>query len=216
MDRTTADINDIRIPGEGDAIATALVALDERLTAWATAMREACRQVADAASTRRPIVAEEPLATATLEAPAPAADMASGLDPAQPVGVEPTAISSGTVKLDAEPASPLEVSSQVASAEEQAAPKESPSEADSTTSQTMLTEQMSVAAPEPANVVSAAEQDEALLASLDPEAAKAIKVMRRLSPDRKSVKELLAEYEANRSAQPPAAQPKKKSWFSRG
>lgn len=215
MDRTTADINDIRIPGEGDAIATALAALDERLTAWAAAMREACRQVTDVAAARRPIVAGEPLAAAKLKTPAPAAEMTSGLDSAQPVGVVPTAISPDTVKLDAAPASPVEVL-QVASVEEQSAPKEPPSEADSATSRSMSTEPVSVAVPEPENVMSAAERDEALLASLDPETAKAIKVMRRLSPDHKSVKELLAEYEANRPAQPPAAQPKKKSWFSRG
>jgi hypothetical protein len=59
-------------------------------------------------------------------------------------------------------------------------------------------------------------EDEALLASLDSETASAVRVMRRLSPVRKSVRELLKEYEASRPTPPAAVQPKKKPWFSRG
>lgn len=60
------------------------------------------------------------------------------------------------------------------------------------------------------------DEDEALLASLDPETAKAIRIMRRLSVEKKSVRELLEEYEASRSAETPAAEKHKKSWWSRG
>lgn len=57
-------------------------------------------------------------------------------------------------------------------------------------------------------------EDEALLASLDPETAKAIKVMRRMGGDKKSIRELLEQYQAaqtNAKADSP-----KKSWFRRG
>jgi hypothetical protein len=59
------------------------------------------------------------------------------------------------------------------------------------------------------------EEDEALLASLDPETAKAIRVMRRLSIEKKSVRELLAEYTHTRSDQDPA-EGRRRSWWSRG
>jgi hypothetical protein len=60
----------------------------------------------------------------------------------------------------------------------------------------------------------ASEDEEKLLASLDPEAAKAIRIMRRLNPGKKSVKELLAEYEAA-PASSSNEQSKKKSWWTR-
>ena len=58
-----------------------------------------------------------------------------------------------------------------------------------------------------------ANADEQLLASLDPETAKAIKVMRRVSGDRKSVRELLEQYQATQAGKGDAP---KKSWFRRG
>jgi len=59
----------------------------------------------------------------------------------------------------------------------------------------------------------ATNEDEKLLASLDPEIAKAIRVMRRLNPGKRSVKELLEEYQASKGAS--ATEPKKKSWWMR-
>ena len=56
------------------------------------------------------------------------------------------------------------------------------------------------------------DEDAALLAMLDPETAQAIRVMRRLAPEKISVRELLKEYEANKAVEP-VEQPKKKSWF---
>ena len=60
------------------------------------------------------------------------------------------------------------------------------------------------------------EEDEALLASLDEETAKAIRVMRRLSPVEKRVSELLEEYRETQATPKPASQSKKKSWWTRG
>ena len=59
------------------------------------------------------------------------------------------------------------------------------------------------------------EDDEALLASLDEETAGAIRVMRRLSADKKSVRELLHQYQASLGDQN-AAPPRKKGRFLRG
>mgnify|MGYP001439683598 FL=1 len=59
-----------------------------------------------------------------------------------------------------------------------------------------------------------ADEDEMLLASLDPETAKAIRVMRRMRGDNKSVRELLEQYQASRTNA--KADSSKKSWFRRG
>ncbi len=58
-----------------------------------------------------------------------------------------------------------------------------------------------------------ASEDEQLLASLDPETAKAIRVMRRMRGDKKSVRELLEQYQG---APTTKAESSKKSWFRRG
>jgi len=70
-------------------------------------------------------------------------------------------------------------------------------------------------ASRPAGRSVAQEEDEALLASLDPETAKAIRVMRRLSFENKSVRELLEEHKQTRNGSE-SAEPRKKSWWSRG
>lgn len=54
-------------------------------------------------------------------------------------------------------------------------------------------------------------EDEALLASLDPETAGVLRVKRRLTGGRKRVKELLEEYQATHGK--PADAPRKKSWW---
>lgn len=72
------------------------------------------------------------------------------------------------------------------------------------------------AEPSPASGRGAtASEDEALLATLDEETAKAIKVMRRMCMNTKSVSQLLTEYQAKQNGQSAAATAKK-SWFRRG
>jgi hypothetical protein len=58
-------------------------------------------------------------------------------------------------------------------------------------------------------------EDDLILAALDPETAQAIRVMRRMSPVKRSARELLEEYKAAQQ-QPGSQKSKKKSWFSRG
>lgn len=71
-------------------------------------------------------------------------------------------------------------------------------------------EQVDTTEPEPRD------EDETLLASLDEETAKAIRVMRRLSPVHKTVRELLEQYETSKAAPAMKTGRKKSSWFSRG
>lgn len=72
-----------------------------------------------------------------------------------------------------------------------------------------------VDAPAPAAPVPnpAPAEDEALLASLDPETVRKIQVLRRLSNNKKSVRELLEKVQSTPS--PPAAPPVKKSFWRR-
>lgn len=58
----------------------------------------------------------------------------------------------------------------------------------------------------------AVDEDEALLATLDPETARAIRVMRRLSDNKRSVRDLLAEMEANKT-RPKPIETRRKSWW---
>ena len=66
--------------------------------------------------------------------------------------------------------------------------------------------------PEPGPAVLS--DDEALLASLDEATGKAIRVMRRLNPNR-SVQDLLKQVEKQKNAAGSAAKPAAKSWFRR-
>jgi len=60
-----------------------------------------------------------------------------------------------------------------------------------------------------------ADEDEAVLALLDEETATAVRIMRRLAPGTRSVRELVEEYRSSRApaGQPP---PQKRSWWGRG
>jgi hypothetical protein len=56
--------------------------------------------------------------------------------------------------------------------------------------------------------------DEVVLSQLDEKTVRALRVLRRLSPVKKSMRVLLAEYQAGQGAQPDVA-PAKKSWWKR-
>jgi hypothetical protein len=68
-------------------------------------------------------------------------------------------------------------------------------------------------AAQPESAGDAESDDETLLASLDAETAKAIRFMRRLGSGRKSVRELLAEYQARSGKQQVTVETAKKSWW---
>jgi hypothetical protein len=58
------------------------------------------------------------------------------------------------------------------------------------------------------------QDDELVLSQLDEKTVKALRVLRRLSPVKKSMRVLLAEHQAGQGGQPEAA-PAKKSWWKR-
>jgi len=219
MDRTTADINVLRVPADDGAITRALTALDAKLSAWADAMHEAQRRIVEATGRLASAQSE------SAEAPPAHAKVSAGLS--ESIGVEDTAakrqpaaleaqetihptepppgpISTDTAHTAPEPTDALEIAA-ASSLPEAAAPIKEPAASPSPTA----------GAEEPTASADVAD-DEALMASLDPETAKAIRVMRRMSLEPKSVRDLLKEYEANRPTSPTAGASKKRSWFSRG
>ncbi|HOW71875.1 MAG TPA: hypothetical protein PKY77_14845 [Phycisphaerae bacterium] len=216
MAEATVDMHVISVPVDDGQITRALTDVDAKLAVWTEAMLDAQRL----------------LASLTVRALAPATvaeDEPAGQAPATPE--LPTTASPGT---QAEVPAETKSSPEGLSARKQAAVEPSANQPDvksqpgeSTVCRLASPEvvkpnvapvkftgtvNVEVKPPPPAPPPS---EDEQLLASLDPETAKAIKVMRRLAPSKKSVKELLAEYQANKaSAKAPA--PERKSWFSRG
>ncbi len=208
MERAAADNPGIRIPAEDGQIAQAMESLDERLSRFAELLRSACRELATVAKG----VSYGRGEAEGVESPSPHQTGQTA---------ETASISDAQVLAAA--------SYETAAAEKSIAP--------------LLSEQPVVAHSEQTPVASAprtgkskgivvpqnrsdsdkaghsnfSAEDEALLATLDPETARAIRVMRRVSADEKSIKELLAEYKAKPAASPTSAvQAKKKSWFSRG
>ena len=172
MDTTASSTLIAEVPPEDGTIATALADLDHKLAAWERAVADVHATLGESAN--RAAVAPEQVASEKAAA-------ASSL----PVEVEERAVSSvplipsvADVDFDA----PLTAPVSGALAEEAANLAEAAAaEADATATRVA------------AQAAAAAEEDERLLASLDPKKAKAIRIRRRLSNNSRSVRELLAE-----------------------
>jgi len=187
-------------PDDG-TIQEAFVILDEKLTRWTAAMQEAQTALSRHASTavleedevEEPPYEEASIAVAVEEPPYEEASVAVAVEEEpvvdEPIGCDLNENLQSSPSLDASE----QISDPVAKAGSAFGEK--------------------ARASDDVKSVPVSNEDENLLASLDPETAKAIRVMRRLNPGKRSVKELLEEYEATKGAS--AAEPKKKSWWMR-
>jgi hypothetical protein len=225
MDRSTGDITDISVPRDDGSVVRALAELESKLVAYSTAMHEAHGCLArledryhEARETSCPDQGPEHLGPADPSQTSPEDD------------VEPSEPSAPTLNQDAV----QEPEAVVASMEQQE--RLTQQEADSPrcegTAQQPRMEPVEPAAVGQADVEelqdaqpsagtsentgSSHTEEEALLASLDPETVKAIRVMRRLSCESKSVRELLQEYKASRQEANASKPEKKGSWLRRG
>jgi len=207
MDRMLGDIADIRVPPEDGSIEQALAELDGKLGAWRAAMRAAEARFAEMSAgsphgveTADPVEEDQPAPRDADSEPRavtaePGADAGDG-------DTEPKCSEAGPAFVEARAgARPVEDA------------KEAHGSVTAATAQPVAAEAESETASDPTRDGSE-DADAALLDTLDPETAKAIRVMRRLTPARKSVRELLREYQAGQ-AKEQAAQPQKKSWFLR-
>ena len=193
MSDTTADLPALPPSTANEDIRRALADVDARLSAWAAAVagskpEEPQRAEAQPASSpsAKPV---EPVA----EPPAPAV----AKTPAKAVAAPAPVVAKAPAKVvkAAAPGVPPPVAAKPAPSAAPAKPEP--------------------AAAPPVAQKSSREEDEALLASLDPETAQAIKVMRRLSFEQKSIRQLLEEYQQSQQSQD-SSEHKKKSWWSRG
>jgi len=210
---------DIQIPQEDGSIAKALADLDTKVFAWASACRTAESHLAEmAASCRR----------RTESAPSSQVDqpVSDPLDSESSVAVDNE---QPDVPLDLVPDSDVSAHSEPTVGEQRTEVSEAIDEpqpvVDRKSEQVHMADVSVDPVAEKAEEVSQdsadphshadehkTNDDAALLASLDSETAKAIRVMRRLAPVKTSVRELLAEYEATKVHEH-VEEPRKKSWF---
>ncbi len=241
MDATAVD-KQVAALRESDAVvASRLAELDGKLTAWFAAMRGALATLAAAAERERlrpteavppePVIEPPP---AVAEAVEPSGRLANASPPAEPDGsssavVEPSdAPRRGLVPpRDESSAAPTAPGGVDDAAELTVGPRAKRRGTEKapvvrlpdvpTTDASPSPPADPVAKQAPATgagpVSDAAAEDEALLAQLDPETANALRVKRRLTGNRKSIRQLLDEMRASGGpgAVPPAA--KSKRWW---
>lgn len=213
MAESTVDMQAISVPVDDGEIARALTDVDAKLAVWAEAMFDAQRLLTALAS--RVLAPSLTVADDTQPEPVTAAS-------------EPSSITCATTEAEvapeqAESEPESEADAQVEEAQAEPSRVEQPvnrlaapeiAKPDVTPVKFTGKVNAEAKAPQPPPAPQPNE-DEQLLASLEPETAKAIKVMRRLAPSKKSVKDLLTEYEASK-AKADTPKPEKRSWFSRG
>ena len=203
-DTTAKNLAEPALPADDGAIEQALTELDVKLDRWAEALTEAGMMLADRATQLAhpadppPDVAPEDQASIPSDAPDHAEpDVATPEPEPEPV-LEPT---DAQKDATASPAEPRPTSQHKGIVSYVDAVEPSPDQ------------------PAPARAPQAAgpdEDDEELLASLDPEVASAIRIRRRMSPVPKTVRELLAEYEDGQSTSGGSSSKVKKTWWSKG
>lgn len=244
MDSTTSDITQICVPPPDEALPKAFADLDASLAAWKAAFLEAQGQLLKQAETQGALqgtleaqARDHAQLQASLEAQAKAqADMQQELkaqvDAQARAEEAPHARHQAAVQhqgqaeeshstADRQPAQPDSPVPAAAADGPETSSERAPSVPlnwDNETISKHVRVYGDIAKPaaemEPRPASAEENEDEALLSALDPETAKAIRVMRRMSANQKSVRELLEQYQA---AQANAkTEPGKKSWFRRG
>lgn len=207
----TAMPESLCVPLEDEAIERAFADVDEKLAVWATAMQDAQSALQEALAT---CVAEMSRDDEGLSGDAVLAGDAT--PPSRPGSTtevdrvetedvaKPDELESDAAGLPDPVDSEPETTPPVEAREEQ--PKPTPPHVE----QPAHDGQES---PPQAEDSDNEDEDEALLASLDEETARSIRVMRRLNPDGKSVRELLEEYQSTQGGG--GDRNEKKSWWKR-
>lgn len=197
----------VQVPVDDGAIQRAFEQLDAQMDAWLAAMSRAEQVLAGAPAARLPEPASTPeAAVEEAECPRPAnVETASPSVVSEPDEIPPSAS-----------ASPVSESIPVATSPDPQAPAV---QVDASPAVKCIPPPASPGGPDrkldSQDNRKRTDEDEALLASLDEETAKNIRVMRRLCMNSKSVKELLVEYQAKGKGRPEGPGTKK-SWFRRG
>jgi hypothetical protein len=220
----------VELPPHDGAIEEALADLDAKLASWTEAMRTAQETLVNTASLQEAgqtsaavLPSDEPVATAVCPPDDRARAADSGSDAAVPKAAsepphESTAASYVT-EAEAQPLQKSDSEEPVVTISDLNEPQRSrygfePAQDDldpARQAQDDAQHEQGIAREQAA---AARAEDEALLATLDDETVKAIRVMRRLDMGKRSVRELLEEYKAGMGATKGPG--KSKSWWSRG
>lgn len=220
MDHTTADIASIAVPADDGDIRAALTHLEQRYAEYHSAVQQFHARLQQGPSGEMQSAGSAVVDSAAPKAKPAEAASASSVSTAPPKTSQPSSPAGSSGKPQGQAELHPGKSSDAARGPQPACKSDTSAAAAKTTASSLPAAPVqaapgtSVPAAKPP-AASAEQSDEALLASLDPETAQAIRVMRRLSPVKKSVREWLQEHEAERAA-PAAPVEKKKSWFSRG
>jgi hypothetical protein len=212
MEHTTANTVCVPVPQEDGAIERAFADFEAKLAALTNGLQEAQAAIRNMAarpvesaptvpSEQRPVVESDRVIVEPVEAlsPAPASANATTADvaKAKPAGTPPAHAPSKAERVSAASAAKPQ--------------KDEPAHATSAPIAVPPVDPIPSApadAPKPA-----VDEDEALLATLDEETANAIRVMRRMSMGKKTVRELLEKYQKSHASQQAASKPKKQSWW---
>lgn len=197
MGMPASDIQDITVPQEDGAIQEALADLDRKLAVHAAAVRDVQALLLDLAKQANLSVSTPPETQVPEDTP-PAASETKRLPPQR--------LKDTATVAPVEATEPVESAADVPQVTAPAEPAdETPTPADPAHAAT---------SDAPGEKPTGLSEDDALLASLDEATSKAIRVLRRLNPDR-SVRELLKQVEKQRDAANSAPKPAAKSWFRR-
>jgi len=225
----------VQVPADDGSIQRAFQELDARLAAWFSAMKDAQHAVSE--QTHLPA----PQETATTATPDPVAPEALSSVPSPSASSTPVAEAKAGIPdaaLAVAPAPPATGKPKAAApspspppAQSVAEPPVAPVAADAgagprseTTEPTPPAEKrrrkgiVAMAPPSAAREVNEQtvdDEERTLLESLDEETATAIKVMRRLNPSNKTLRQLLEEYEASKTTRSAEARDRK-SWWKKG
>jgi hypothetical protein len=207
MDSAVSDTREFHVPPEDGRIARALADLDASIDAWCSALgaaHESLRQLSAEAARERsgakpPARESHPTVSSTPEPKAPAVAGEEAARVADQVN-EPVAQREPPTQTIAAPPSDTGKPVLTRIAARLRGRNESVEPPTPVTAAVPPTLEPSTLPAEPSDAADTAggdSSDEALLARLDPETAKAIRIKRRLSGNAKSVRALLAEMEKN-------------------
>ncbi len=212
MEDTTVNMAEVSVPADDGAIAETLAELEGKLSAWCSAVAEIQTALAEQATSAATDDRAGALPPETQESQAVGTDASMDSDavPTSAVAAEPRA--DETVADVPEGPEPGIAATEPATPAQEESPIVPPPEAPSEIADPGGTVE-SLEEPQTTQASTPQEDDEALLNSLDPEMAQAIRVMRRVSPVKKSVRELIEEYESKPSSRKASTPQKKKSWW---
>jgi myosin heavy subunit len=234
MDSTTKDISEIRVPPADETLPDAFAELDVKLSDWKAAMLAAQEQLIQQARAQAEL--QEQLESRADEQAQLQSQLETQAQSQKQVGDElrvreeaqAERVKQLEEQADAQAALEAQLNQQAEALEQasqavQTTPGNQPPQSGPPNwTKEDIRKHIKVygdyaksgAEPEPKAPVPETNEDEALLASLDPETAKAIRVMRRMGGGRKSVRELLQQYQNARATARNEAT--RKSWFRRG